>query len=173
MDFDLGGIVGSEKYYGAGKLSDVRDRNFLEDKTFPKKIEVRNWRQWSAVSVEELAQIAQKLDTGEIDPSLLGANISFSGVENFTQLTRGTVIRFPEDTILLVEEENTPCVNPGQEIAKVYNHVNPSHFVKAAMGMRGLVGVVYRSGIVRINDVVDIKVYRPKAYSLPPRQAEH
>lgn len=165
---DLNGIVGN-KYSGQGKLSDVRDCEWLNDKEFPKKIEIRNWRQWTAISKEELDKIATNLGTGPITADLLGANINFEDIPNFTSLPRGTILRFPEDAILLVEEENNPCSGPGKEIKNVYDHVRPGDFYKHAMGLRGLVGVVYRSGIIRINDIAEVKVYAPKFYSLPPQ----
>ncbi len=165
----MSGIVGN-KYSGQGKLSDVRDREWLNDKEFPKKIEVRNWRQWTAVSQEELDKIAVNLETGSITADLLGANINFEGISNFTSLPRGTILRFPDDAILLVEEENKPCSGPGKEIQKVYEHVRPGDFYKHAMGLRGLVGVVYRSGIIRVNDVAEVKVYTPRFYSLPQQE---
>ncbi|MBP9758715.1 MOSC domain-containing protein [Candidatus Dojkabacteria bacterium] len=166
LTVNLNGIV-ENKYAGQGRSSDVRDRELLEDKDFPKKILVRNWRQWTAVSEEELAKIATNLSVEKVGAELLGANIKLSGIPNFTSLPRGTFLRFPNEAILLVEEENKPCTGPGKEIQKVYGNVRPGDFYKHAMGLRGLVGVVQREGIIRIDDVVDVKVYVPKFYSLP------
>lgn len=168
LTVNLNGIV-ENKYSGQGRLSDVRDRELLEDKDFPKKVLVRNWRQWTAVSEEELAKIATNLSVEKVGAELLGANIKFSGIPNLTSLPRGTFLRFPNEAILLVEEENKPCSGPGKEIKKEYEHVRPGDFYKHAMGLRGLVGVVQREGIIRIDDVVDVKIYVPKFYSIPPQ----
>lgn len=166
LQVELGGVVGS-KYYGHTKLSDTRDRTMLGDPRFLKGLEIRNWRQWSAVSQEDLIQIAINLGIPKIDPELLGANIYFSETKNFTQFPKGTLIHFPQNAILLVEAENMPCTGPGEEIAKDYNSIRPNQFVRAAMGLRGLVGVIHRPGKISVNDVAKVQIYVPKFYSIP------
>lgn len=120
--------------------------------------------QWSAVSLEELAEIARSLAIPELSGSLLGANLCVSGVDRFTLIPRGSTLWFPEDAILRVERENKPCKYPGEEIALVYPQVDPLRFPKAAEGKRGLVGVVYRAGIIRPGDKITIKIHEPQPY---------
>lgn len=167
MEVNLQGIVENKKS-GFSKDSDSRDRELLRDSHYPKHVEVRNWRQWSAVSPEELTDIANNLNVDLVTPEMLGANISLEGITNFTTLPRGTVFRFPSEAMLMVEEENNPCIGPGEEIHKVYPQVKPNLFQKSAIHKRGLVGVVQRAGILKVDDVVNVKVYEPKIYSIPP-----
>lgn len=160
IEVDLEGIIG-DKHRGFVKDSDVRDESL------PKKIPVQNWRQWSGVAKEELAVIAQRLALPSLEACLFDANIEFTGVDKFTQLPPGTKLWFPQDTILKVEEDNEPCTQPGRKIAEVYPSVNPSDFVKAAWGLRGLVGTTFRAGVISVGDIVRVERYKPRTYSLP------
>jgi hypothetical protein len=48
----------------------------------------RNERQWSAVSVEELAEISAELDlTEDISAACVGANLCFSGISELSRLS--------------------------------------------------------------------------------------
>src|SRR5271170_3682221 len=131
---DLDGMVG-DKHRGFTKPADGRDQGV------PRGTPVRNWRQWTAVSLEELRTIAQRLALEKLDPSLLGANIAFSGVEDLTQIPRGSKIWFPSGAVLEIEGENLPCLGPGKEIAKQFPHVKSVDFPRVANKLRGLVGV--------------------------------
>lgn len=157
IEVSLEGIVG-DVHSGFIRGADARDTGIKRGTP------VRNWRQWSAVSAEELAIVAERMSLAEIDPKFLSANLTLSGVPNFTSLPRGTELRFPDQTILVVEEENDPCLGPGKEIASVHPDKKPQEFVKAALHLRGLVGVVYRAGYIRVGDAVEIRVYEPRSY---------
>lgn len=148
-EVSLEGFVG-DVHGGFVRKADSRD------KPIPRGTPVRNWRQWSAISIEELEEIARTMGIERIEPWMLAANITVSGVANFTQLPRGTHLHFDGGTILTVECENAPCVQPGQEIEKVYKEKKPQEFVKAAIHKRGLVGVVYHPGTIRIGEMVKI-----------------
>lgn len=147
----------------AGLPDDSRRRSSFtkradsRDPLVPSGALVRNWPPLSAVSLEELEEIARKLKLGDeainLAP-LLGANLLFSGISNFTQLPRGSLIVFPggkavKGAILQVEAENEPCIGTGEdgedgeEIAKVYPFVKASSFRKVANGLRGVATSVY------------------------------
>jgi len=56
----------------------------------------RNERQWSAVSVEELAEISDRMDLQEsLSAADLGANLCLSGIPKLSHLPKGSIIRFP------------------------------------------------------------------------------
>lgn len=150
--FTLEGIPG-DRHAGFTRKADSRDT--LLKRGTP----TRNWRQWSAVSVEELAVIADRLEIPAIEGAWLGANITFSGIESFTFLSKGTRIIFPSGATITIEEENEPCVGPGRELERIYPDLDARLFVKAAMHLRGVVGVVHCSGLVRTNDVARVLVY--------------
>ena len=152
LEFTLEGILGEGRHPPAFvRSSDSRDKGI------PRGTPVRNWRQWSAVSLEELQSIAEELGIPELDGALLGANIVFTGMPSFTQVPRGSTIWFPSGAVLSVECENGPCTQPGDVISQSYPHVKPSQFPAAAMHRRGLVGVVYVAGTIELGNKAEIR----------------
>ncbi|HEY9792807.1 MAG TPA: MOSC domain-containing protein [Candidatus Obscuribacterales bacterium] len=164
VEFNLEGLVG-DKHAGFIRPADGRDDGVKRGTP------VRNWRQWSAVSVEELHKIAERLRIDHLDPSLLGANLTFSGCDDLTLIPKGSMIWFTSGAVLTVEGENGPCIGPGKEIAKKFEHVEASSFPKAAKKLRGLVGVVYRAGTVKVGDTAVVRIYEPHDALVKPPQA--
>lgn len=154
---DLEGII-ADSHHGFTKKADIRDR------PIPKGKIIRNWRQWSAVSQEELTQIAHNLSLPKVTPEQLFANICFSGIPDLTQLPRGSRIIFPSELILSVEEDNEPCMKPATEVKRQNPDFNPSQFMIGAWGLRGLVGVVHYPGSMSQGDQVLVEVAYPKTY---------
>jgi hypothetical protein len=148
---ELDGIVG-DRHRGFSKPADGRDTGLARGTA------IRNWRQWSAVSLEELKTVAERLGIESLEPALLGANITFSGVSGFTQVPRGSKIWFPRGAVFTVEDENSPCIGPGKEIARVFPQVRPADFPLAAQHLRGLVGVVHKAGEIWVGDLARIEL---------------
>ena len=69
---------------------------------------------------------------------------------------------FPSGAVLMVEEENMPCIKPGTVIANKFldKDIDPSSFVRAAMHPPGLVGTVNRPGTIQVGDRVQICAYQ-------------
>lgn len=162
IEVNLEGVVG-DTHYGFTKPADSRNKEYVRG------TEMRNDRQWSAVSLEELSIIAKEMGVPEINAGWIGSNFAVSGVDDFTKLPKGTKLIFPKDVVLVVEDENKPCIEPGKVISSKYPDLNikPGLFPKAAIGKRGLIGVIERPGVITIGDEVTINVYKPKSYSLP------
>ena len=78
----------------------------------------RNERQWSAVSIEELAEVSAELDlTEDITASCVGANLCFEGIPELSRLPKGTLLKFPSGAELVVVEYNPPCGYMGEKVA--------------------------------------------------------
>ena len=128
----------------------------------------RNERQWSGVSVEELAVIQQRLDLERpLSPSTLGANICVEGVPDFSDLAKGTKLVFPSGAVLLVEENNPPCVDMGEQVAAKYatnsgRTLTKNEFLRPAVGRRGVVGVVDVPGEITVGDKIIVRIYAEK-----------
>jgi MOSC domain-containing protein YiiM len=135
---------------------------------YPRGTIIRNSRQISLVSEEELAETARALELPELPPEWIGANLLIRGLPGFTQIAPGTRLFFGRDTfgsgtfgsgaVLAVEGENYPCKTAGAEIER---HVagRPGlavQFPKAAIHRRGLVAWVERAGFIRPGDLVHI-----------------
>jgi len=130
----------------------------------------RNERQWSAMSIQELAEIRAAMDLVEpLTGAALGANICLDGVAELSRLPKGTVLRFPSGAELMVAEYNPPCLGMGTRLARAYktNSGKPlenTAFSKAAKLTRGLVGVVEVAGIINVGDEVEIIPYEHPAW---------
>ena len=124
----------------------------------------RNERQWSGVSNEELAIIAERLDLKEpLMAATLGANICVEGIPGFSQLARGSRLLFPSGAVLVIEECNPPCADIAVEIAAVHTScsggpVAGKMFPKYAVGLRGVNGVVDVAGRIETGDRVVVEV---------------
>ena len=134
----------------------------------------RNERQWSAVSVEELAEISRLMDLNRpLDAGVLGANFCFSAISHFSHLPKGSILRFPSGAELLVEEYNPPCIDMGEKIALDYSthsdgYLTSGDFLSAAKYSRGLVGVIEVPGKIGAGDAVQVIPYKA-----PPWLGKH
>lgn len=157
-------------HHAGVRLADARERILLGC-GLPKGIEVANVREFSAVSSEELREIATGMGVPAIPFGSLGENIVMSGVERLTMLPAGTLLFFRKKdvmrtAVLAVWGENTPCLAPGEAI-QAANPATPglaARFPKAAAGRRGIVGFVYCSGVVHEGDTVVVKVPEQRFY---------
>jgi MOSC domain-containing protein YiiM len=127
----------------------------------------RNERQWSGVSVEELAIIERKMDLKEpLTAAALGANICVEGIPSFSQLPKSTRLLFPSGAALAVEECNPPCSDMGAQITAKYTARSGERaaghlFASRAFGLRGVVGVVDVPGVIRAGDKVVVQMDEP------------
>ncbi|HNP62689.1 MAG TPA: hypothetical protein PKH39_02080 [Woeseiaceae bacterium] len=126
----------------------------------------RNERQWSAISVEELAEITAAMDLSEpLSAADVGANLCLQGISELSRLPMGSLLEFPSGAVLMVSEYNPPCRDKGAQLAGKYTTrsgraLSDTHFPKAAKLNRGLVGVVEVPGAITPGDDVLITVYR-------------
>ena len=139
----------------------------------PKGTTRRNERQWSAMSVEEVAEISEALDLTEVlDGATLGANLYIAGVPELSRLPKGTTLKFPSGAELIVEEYNPPCLGMGKQIASNFatrsgKALSDTDFSKAAKLTRGIVGVVEAVGDVHAGDAVEVVIYETPSWLRP------
>ena len=130
----------------------------------------RNERQWSAMSVEEIADMTEAMELTEpLSAAQLGANLCLSGVPQLSRLPKGTILKFPSGAELMVEEYNPPCHGMGQELATTMQTrsgkpLESTAFSKAAKLTRGIVGVVEVPGEIMAGDEVTIEVYQTPSW---------
>jgi hypothetical protein len=136
---------------------------------YPRGIEIRNSRQVSLVSEEELAELADALGVPAIDPVWLGANLVTRAIPQLSRVPPGTRLFFPADATLVIADENHPCIFPGKAIQHHYPDVPRvgARFVKAAQRRRGLVAWVERPGMISTGDQVRIALHSPVPYPAP------
>jgi MOSC domain-containing protein YiiM len=150
LDLTLTGI-GGDRHAGATRASDARTP--WHSRGTP----IANTRQLSFVSAEECAEVAVLMDVPEIDPALLGANLLLEGFPELSFLPTATRLQFPSGATIFVTEQNAPCIHPARKLAEAFGRPElAALFPKAAIGRRGLVGLVERDGMVRVGDAVRV-----------------
>jgi len=162
IDVDLSGVLGDRHQ--------SYERTTWEGDKQPKGTIRRNERQWSAVSVEELAEIEAVMELNEpLTAACIGANLCLRGVQELSRLPRGTLLKFPSGAELMVEEYNPPCHDMGKILASKYTtrgggQLSSTGFSKAAKLTRGVVGVVEVAGTISAGDEVAIEIYATPAW---------
>ena len=121
LTFELDGIVGDRHRGFEREAWSSGDRQ-------PGGTIRRNERHWSAMSVEDIAQISADMDlTQTLDAGDLGVNFSISGVPEFSRLTKGTILKFASGAELVVVEYNPPLQRYGRGSgAKIHQAFGPS-----------------------------------------------
>jgi len=117
----------------------------------PLDTEIRNSRQLSLVSAEELAEVAATLGMDRLDPAWLGASVVISGLPDFTYLPPSSRLQGPDGVTLVVDMENMPCQQPAVTMVKATGGQGKA-FKSAAKGKRGVTAWVERAGVLRRGD---------------------
>ena len=151
-ELDWGGIAG-EAHGGITRPSCSRVAALYERGT-----EIRNTRQLSILSDEELAQIAAAMALeAMLDPVLLGASMVLSGLPNLTHLPPGSRLLAASGAVLVVDIENGPCHWPGKEIEARHPGFG-KRFRTAAKDLRGITAWVERPGEIALGDRLRLHV---------------
>lgn len=133
---------------------------------YPRNTEIRNTRQLSIVSQEELAAIAAKMGVEALDPWLVGATMVVSGVPDFSHIPPSTRLQMASGATVTVDMQNRPCHLPAAEI----NGPHPGKggaFKAAAKGLRGVTAWVEREGTVALGDRVTVHIPDQRAWAGP------
>lgn len=132
---------------------------------YPKGTPIRNSRQISIVSAEELAAIAAAMDLPALRPEWLGANLVVEGLPDLTLLPPSARLVFAGGAALVVDMENAPCQFPAREIEREHAGRGAA-FRRAAENRRGVTAWVEREGMVALGDTLRLHVPPQRPY--PP-----
>ena len=133
-------------------------------KQYPRNTDIRNVRQVTLVSAEELADIAVAMGIPEAKAEWLGANLVTAGIPDLSLLPPSTRLQFPSGATLVVDMENAPC----RQVADVISRYHPearSGFVESATNKRGVTAWVEREGIVNTGDEIAIWIPPQRIYA--------
>lgn len=151
LDLGFEGIAG-ERHEGSTRPSCVRVKAL-----YPKGAQIRNVRQLTILSEEELALIAADMGLARIDPAHLGATMVLRGIPDFTFIPPNTRLQGSEGTTLTVDMENRPCVLPGREIEADHTGYG-AKFKPAAENRRGITAWVERPGRLAVGETLSVFV---------------
>ena len=130
---------------------------------YPKGTEIRNVRQLSVLSQEEMQETAAEMGLDTLDPSYLGVSILLKGIPDFTHVPPSSRLQGPDGVTITIDMENRPCVIPGREVeADLPGH--GAAFKPAAQGRRGVTAWVERPGILNLGDSLTLFVPDQRAW---------
>ena len=149
-----------EAHSGLTRPSCVRVR-----RQYPEKgTEIRNARQITILSVEDMAEIARRLGIPSLQPEWLGANMVLEGIPDLTMLPPSSRLVFEGGTSLVVDIENGPCKYP----AEIIEHHHPGHglaFPKEARGLRGVLAWVEKTGEIALGEKARLHIPPKRLYA--------
>jgi hypothetical protein len=132
--------------------------------------EIRNERQVSLLSVDELAETADALGIAEIRPEWVGANLIVAGISRLSWLPPRTLLMFEGGVTLKIDGDNAPCRAAGHAVAQHTGRLDiPFAYVKAARRRRGLVGWVEKPGRIEAGEAFEARV--PEQWIYAPGDA--
>jgi hypothetical protein len=126
-------------------------------KLYPRDTEIRNVRQLSIVSAEEMAEVARGMGLATMDYTWVGASLVLEGIPDFTHLPPSSRLQGPDGVTLVIDMENLPCQEPAVTIEKARPGLGKG-FKAAAAGKRGVTAWVEREGILRLGDVMVLHI---------------
>lgn len=123
----------------------------------PVNTEIRNVRQFSVLSAEELALTAAQMGIAAIDPSWVGASLVIEGIPDFTYVPPSSRLQGPSGVTLVIDMENRPCHLAAREIEA--EHAGSGKLYKpAAAGRRGVTAWVEREGLISLGDELRLHI---------------
>ncbi|QEE36393.1 MOSC domain-containing protein [Octadecabacter sp. SW4] len=131
---------------------------------YPKGTDIRNERQLSIVSEEELALIAADMGVNRIDPARIGATMVIRGIPDFTHVPPSSRLQAPSGATVVVDMENRPCIFPAKSLDVVHPGKGKA-FKPAAKGRRGVTAWVAAQGAVAVGDTLTLHIPDQRAWA--------
>ncbi|MCF6233730.1 MAG: sulfurase [Rhodobacteraceae bacterium] len=159
LDLGYEGVAGG-RHEGVNRGACLRVKNL-----YPTGTQIRNVRQLTILSAEELDATAKGMGLEQLDPEFLGVSIVLRGIPDFTHIPPSARLQGPSGVTVTVDMENRPCVLPGREIEGEQPGYGAA-FKPAAANRRGVTAWVERPGKVSIGDqlvlfIPDQPAWRP------------
>jgi len=150
--------VRGEAHAGLTRASDSRVLS-----QYPRDTKIRNVRQLSIVSAEDLQAVADTMGLDAIDPTWLGASMVIQGIPDFTYIPPSSRLQTEAGTTLTVDMENLPCHLVSKVIVDETG-ATKTPFKLAAKGRRGVTAWVEREGVLRLGDQIKLHVPGQRAW---------
>lgn len=123
----------------------------------PKGCEIRNVRQLSVLSVEELRAVAADMGLEGFDPAWAGASLVLEGIPDLSHLPPSSRLQAPSGATLVIDMENRPCHLPAPIIDRAAPGLG-KRFKTAATARRGVTGWVERPGLIRVGEKMRLHI---------------
>jgi hypothetical protein len=130
---------------------------------FPEGTEIRNVRQFSILSAEEIAATAAEMGLDGLAPEWLGASMVIEGIDDFSHVPPSSRLMNAAGTSLVIDMQNRPCIFPAKEVEKEKAGFG-KHYKPAAKGRRGVTAWVEREGPLAVGDELVLHVPDQRAW---------
>ncbi len=124
---------------------------------YPRNTEIRNTRQFSIVSAEDLAAIATEMGLDTLDPALIGATMVIDGIPDFSHLPPSSRLQGANGATLVVDMNNRPCTLPARPIETRHPGFG-TKFKPAAAARRGITAWVEREGSFTLGETIRLHI---------------
>ena len=153
LDLTFEGISG-DYHSGATRLSGGREP------WYPRGTEIRNERQLSLLSTDDLRTYAHRLDIPELKSEWIGGNILLEGISSFSFLPPRSLLFFDNGVTVKIDGNNGPCRIAGRSVASHYPDRPDIElgFAEVGRGLRGLVGWVEKPGRITSGESLTIMI---------------
>ncbi len=118
---------------------------------------IKNERQLSIVSQEEIDLIAAEMGVDTLDPMRLGATMVIKGIPDFTHVPPSSRLQAPSGATVTVDMENRPCQFPAKSLANDHGDA-AKMFKPAARTRRGVCAWVAAEGSVAVGDTLTLHI---------------
>lgn len=119
--------------------------------------EIRNTRQFSILSLEELSEVAARMGLDLLDPALVGATMVISGIPDLTHLPPSSRLQADGGATLVVDMENRPCTLPARPIETMHPGYG-AKFKSAAVNRRGVTAWVEAEGTLTLGQAIRLHI---------------
>jgi hypothetical protein len=133
----------------------------------PRGTEIRNTRQLSILSAEELGQIAENMGVERLDPAWIVASLVVEGIPDFSHVPPGSRLQGPDGVTLAIDMINHPCTLAGRSVEE-YLPGYGAKFKPAAMDLRGVTAWVEREGRLAVGDALTLFVPTQRGWDPTP-----
>jgi len=136
--------------------------------------EMRNERQVSILSTEELTEIGKAMGIENLEPGWIGANLVLEDIPSMSFLPSRTLLIFDGGVTLRIDGYNAPCRLAGGSIASHAGLVGEGEdptksqaaldFKDAGFMKRGLVAWVERAGTIKPGEKFSVRIWEQWIY---------
>ena len=124
---------------------------------YAKGTEIKNERQLSIVSQEEIDQIAATMGVDALDPARLGASMVIKGIPDFSHVPPSSRLQAESGATVTIDMENRPCQFPALSLTADHGDAAKG-FKPAAKDRRGVTAWVAAEGRVALGDILTLHI---------------
>ena len=130
---------------------------------YPRGTTIRNTRQLTILSAEELAETARQMGLDRLDPRFVGASVVIEGIPDFTHVPPSARLQAESGATVTVDMVNRPCNLPAREIEAAHPGFGAA-YKAAAAGRRGVTAWVEREGRLAVGERLRLHIPAQRAW---------